>query len=179
MKGVHFLSDLLSTLTQFFTGLLITIGVVSAPIVVPLHTATDTPPIVTQFEVQAIQESTSTAPTSVAAESIKKEAAKSPEPAKKEAVTPPPPPAQESISKPQDSLDEASEKARAVLVNIMCASEYTTISGMTGSGVIIDPRGIIVTNAHVAQYFMIEQEVQIRIVSFAQETLLSLRMKQS
>lgn len=64
-----------------------------------------------------------------------------------------PPPA----SKSQGSLYTAAEKARAALVNIRCTSDSQVVPGATGSGVIVDPKGIIVTNAHVAQYFLIEQ----------------------
>ncbi len=52
---------------------------------------------------------------------------------------------------------ELNAKTRAALVNILC----TTKSGgsfrpISGSGVIIDPRGIILTNAHVAQYLLLK-----------------------
>lgn len=56
------------------------------------------------------------------------------------------------------SLDAASQKARAALVNITCSSGHPNVAKMTGSGVIIDPKGTIVTNAHVAQYFLIEAQ---------------------
>jgi S1-C subfamily serine protease len=58
----------------------------------------------------------------------------------------------------QASLDSASQKARAALVNITCSSGHPNVGKMTGSGVIVDPKGIIVTNAHVAQYFLIEAQ---------------------
>lgn len=44
------------------------------------------------------------------------------------------------------------------LVNILCASKQgSNIPGATGSGIIIDPRGVILTNAHVAQYLLLAQ----------------------
>ncbi len=58
----------------------------------------------------------------------------------------------------QASLESASQKARAALVNITCSSGHPNVGKMTGSGVIVDPKGIIVTNAHVAQYFLIEAQ---------------------
>lgn len=79
---------------------------------------------------------------------------------KEEAVPLPPlttalqPPAAAPV--PSISPEELNTKARASLVNVLC----TTRSGgylnpITGSGVIIDPRGIILTPAHVAQYFLL------------------------
>ena len=71
-------------------------------------------------------------------------------------------PAQEVVVEevPQISFTTINEVTREALVNIFC----TTKSGglfkpVTGSGVVIDERGIILTNAHVAQYFLIEDYV--------------------
>jgi hypothetical protein len=45
---------------------------------------------------------------------------------------------------------------RAALVNIICyAPAGSPIHSISGSGVLIDPKGIILTNAHVAQYFLL------------------------
>lgn len=70
--------------------------------------------------------------------------------------------AQTSPSAPAQSpvagLDSATLNtvARASLVNIMC----TTIAGgsfkpISGSGVMVDGRGVVLTNAHVAQFFLL------------------------
>lgn len=59
-------------------------------------------------------------------------------------------------SVPIQSFSVINEITRDALVNILC----TTRSGgllnpITGSGVIIDSRGVILTNAHIAQYFLL------------------------
>lgn len=55
------------------------------------------------------------------------------------------------------TVEQLNASARASLVNILC----TTAAGgsfnpISGSGVFIDSRGIILTNAHVAQYFLLK-----------------------
>ena len=49
-------------------------------------------------------------------------------------------------------------RARAALVNILCMPRSGgSLSPISGSGVIIDSRGIILTNAHVAQYVLLSE----------------------
>jgi len=55
-------------------------------------------------------------------------------------------------AKAASALDQ---EARAALVNIHCISSGSPLNSASGSGVIIDPRGIILTNAHVAQYMLL------------------------
>ena len=55
------------------------------------------------------------------------------------------------------SFEEINKNVRAAMVNILC----TTKSGgylnpLSGSGIIIDAKGVILTNAHVAQYFLLK-----------------------
>ncbi len=43
------------------------------------------------------------------------------------------------------------------LVNILCSQQAVgAVTPITGSGVIIDPRGVVITNAHVAQFFLLK-----------------------
>lgn len=54
------------------------------------------------------------------------------------------------------SLDSAAAALRGALVNIMCyAPAGSTVHSILGSGVFIGSKGIILTNAHVAQYFLL------------------------
>lgn len=45
---------------------------------------------------------------------------------------------------------------RGAIVNILCVSTDTRIRSMSGSGVIVSPNGTILTVAHVAQYFLLQ-----------------------
>jgi len=61
------------------------------------------------------------------------------------------------VSADATTVENVNATARASLVNILC----TTVAGgsfapISGSGVIIDSRGIILTNAHVAQYLLLK-----------------------
>jgi len=62
-----------------------------------------------------------------------------------------------SVSADAATVESLNAEARGALVNVLC----TTVTGgsfqpISGSGVIIDNRGIILTNAHVAQYFLLK-----------------------
>ena len=66
----------------------------------------------------------------------------------------------------QNTVSTSTIEARALLnsgaqllkslVNIVCVSGDPSIPSISGSGVIIDPRGIIITAAHVAQLFLLQ-----------------------
>ena len=54
------------------------------------------------------------------------------------------------------SLDASAATLRAALVNIICyAPAGSGLRSISGSGVIVDPKGIILTNAHIAQNFLL------------------------
>lgn len=49
------------------------------------------------------------------------------------------------------------DRVRGAVVNIFCTSQVgATLSSITGSGIVIDPKGVILTNAHVGQYFLLK-----------------------
>jgi len=57
---------------------------------------------------------------------------------------------------PAQNFDASASALRAALVNILCtAPAGSRIRSISGSGVFIDPKGIILTNAHIGQYFLL------------------------
>jgi hypothetical protein len=70
--------------------------------------------------------------------------------------TPAPTPVSPSFSSGSVSLDTSAARLRSALVNIICYAPINgTLHSISGSGVIIDSKGIILTNAHIAQYFLL------------------------
>lgn len=71
----------------------------------------------------------------------------------------PSPPPQEPIEIPQLSSSIIDTQTRGAVVHLLCTTKNSrSIRTTTGSGVIIDPRGIVLTNAHVAQFWLLPQE---------------------
>lgn len=63
---------------------------------------------------------------------------------------------------PAETFDQVNTDARNALVNILCEpGNESSLSPISGSGVIIDPRGIILTNAHVAQYVLLSESPEV------------------
>jgi len=55
------------------------------------------------------------------------------------------------------NVSALNEKVRESVVNILCTiTNGPQVSALTGSGVIIDSRGVILTNAHIGQYFLLK-----------------------
>ncbi len=69
-------------------------------------------------------------------------------------------PALPAPAPPAVSWNEINEKTRAALVNIICTTKRGgSFRPVSGSGVVIDPRGVILTNAHVAEYFLLKDHL--------------------
>ncbi|MBI4118045.1 MAG: trypsin-like peptidase domain-containing protein [Parcubacteria group bacterium] len=61
------------------------------------------------------------------------------------------------------SIPEINTDARSAVVNVFCLSQSGGLfEPLSGSGVLIDPRGIILTNAHVGQYFLLRDYLGIK-----------------
>lgn len=67
---------------------------------------------------------------------------------------------------PPESFDAINTAAREALVNIYCLPRGGGLRPISGSGIIIDPRGIVLTNAHVAQYVLLSQSPRIDLACF-------------
>jgi S1-C subfamily serine protease len=54
------------------------------------------------------------------------------------------------------NISDLNTKVRQSLVNILCTTNVPPFKAITATGVIIDPRGVILTNAHVAEYYLLK-----------------------
>ncbi len=76
-------------------------------------------------------------------------------PAKEEEVALVDPPVTET--EPSIPFSQINTETAKTLVNVLCSQNAAgTVAPITGSGVIIDPRGVVITNAHVAQFFLLK-----------------------
>ncbi|HEV3244999.1 MAG TPA: trypsin-like peptidase domain-containing protein, partial [Candidatus Paceibacterota bacterium] len=74
---------------------------------------------------------------------------------------------QDPYSTPPESFAQINTDARAALVNILCEPQGgSSLNPISGSGVIIDPRGVILTNAHVAQYVLLSESPRVNLTCF-------------
>jgi S1-C subfamily serine protease len=55
-------------------------------------------------------------------------------------------------------FEAINQKSRRAIVNILCTTGTTNLSPITGTGIIIDPKGIILTNAHIGQYWLFQEK---------------------
>lgn len=54
-------------------------------------------------------------------------------------------------------FSSVNEQTRASVVNILCTTRSGgVLNPITGSGILIDARGVILTNSHIAQYFLLK-----------------------
>jgi len=64
---------------------------------------------------------------------------------------------------PPVPFEEINVLARESLVNILCTTNTASVSPISASGVLVHYSGIILTNAHVGQYLLLEQDPRIAI----------------
>lgn len=58
------------------------------------------------------------------------------------------------------STNDLNTQVRKSIVNVFCVSKQSGINSISGSGVVIDPRGVVLTNAHIGEYFLLNDLVQ-------------------
>ncbi|MES2014401.1 MAG: serine protease [Patescibacteria group bacterium] len=119
------------------------------------HGATSTPTVATT--------TAKIVPTKTATSTVTKPIAKAPPVPKptvtptKEPIAPTTTPGTELVSNIPPSSIALNERVRASIVNIICVTKASgPLNSISASGVMIDPRGVIITNSHVGQYFLLK-----------------------
>ncbi|MEQ1499933.1 MAG: serine protease [Parcubacteria group bacterium] len=67
-----------------------------------------------------------------------------------------PPVAQE----PTPNFEQINTFARQAVVNILCTTNGKELSPISGTGIVVKPDGLIITNAHVGQYLLLKDFTQ-------------------
>ena len=139
-------------------GILAAIGVL---LVIVLYTAYHSSPVVVPPVNIIISSSTplfdrNSSATSTPATSQKPSATSTPKTTKATSIASVPAASIVVPNIPAQELTASGAQLLKSLVNIICISGNPSIPSISGSGVIIDPRGIIITAAHVAQFFLLQ-----------------------
>ncbi len=153
---IQFFQQIIIKIISIIAALIITVGIVNIPPTVNYESPQRripekeiTPPPTPKNEIKKPAPKPAPLPTTTATV----------QPPENPMPTPPaPPPAPSEVERPAISLIELNKSARSAIINILC----TTKSGgafkpISGSGVIIGENGIILTTAHLAQYFLLEE----------------------
>lgn len=135
------------------------LGLNMQPPVTPVPASPQVPPIVATVATTTVTKeplATSTLPKKVVP--VKKYEVKPPvvNVAPTPITLPVPVPVPVPVPTPQADFEKINQTTRATLVNILCRANAGEISGISGTGVVIDPRGVILTNAHIGQYFLLK-----------------------
>ncbi len=60
------------------------------------------------------------------------------------------------IKEPEPDFVAINEFARKATINILCVAKGGELSPISGTGAIVEPNGLILTNAHIGQYFLLK-----------------------
>lgn len=63
-----------------------------------------------------------------------------------------------AVTTPETTPDfeRINTEARQTIINILCTTKYGDLSPISGTGVIISSGGLVLTNAHIGQYFLLK-----------------------
>ncbi|MCX6701891.1 MAG: serine protease [Candidatus Zambryskibacteria bacterium] len=67
---------------------------------------------------------------------------------------------EQKITEPTPNFELINTFARQATVNILCIVKNNNLSPISGTGIIINSDGLILTNAHIAQYFLLRDLYQ-------------------
>lgn len=133
----------------------------------PPHTPTEATTTVQTAAATVPLEATSTPPAHKAVAKPPTAPAPVPTPAQQEAPIQQPLNQVERVTNPYPfpvlPVSDVNTAVRAALVNILCMPRGGSLSPVSGSGVLIDSRGVILTNAHVAQYVLLSEDPRVNL----------------
>lgn len=147
--------DLVSTLLASLSSLLLAVSIVLHTWVGGIVSGNPTVVILTPNEFIEQKVATTSSQTIIGTTTPAKNVATSPTPTASKPVSKP---VAQSAALPAVTItaDALNEQTRGAIVNILCMTQGGGVRPISGSGVFIDTRGIILTNAHVGQYFLLK-----------------------